>query len=233
MAGFDFGSLLGGGLSGATAGMSAFGPWGAVAGGLLGGLGSAFGGGGQAPTYEPTDLQQAFSDYATKQVTADTSTKKRIRQKANMLERSGGPGAAEAFLESYVDRFSNPEFIEKKLKKSYRKDVDYGAPSYWDVADQLYKQQGIGFTGQDYGGFVEAAKSRGIRSPQAFGDMIKQQMIVEGKVPTPQQEMLGMMFGGIRRDPTGRVSDLYPALDMRLGLTPTRTTSTSTTTINI
>lgn len=212
MAGFDFGSLLGGGLSGATAGMSAFGPWGAVAGGLLGGVGSAFGGGGQAPTYEPTDLQKAFSDYATKQVTADKSTKKYIRQKANMFARSGGPGAAEAFLESYANRFSNPEFIEKKLKKSYKKDIDYGADSYWNIADQLYKQQGIGFTGDEYGSLVGAAKARGIRSPQAFGDMIKQQMITEGKVATPQQEMLGMMFGGISRDPSGRVRDLYPKL---------------------
>lgn len=216
MSAFDFGGLLGGGLSGATAGMSAFGPIGAVAGGLLGGLGSAFGGGGQVPTYEPTDLQKAFVTAAEKQTTAGRSTKKRIKAEANMLARSGGPGAAEAFLQSYVDRFSNPEFIEKKLTKSYKKDIDYGADSYWNIADQLYKQQGIGFTGDEYGGLVGAAKARGIRSPQAFGDMIKQQMITEGKVATPQQEMLGMMFGGIRRDPSGRVLDLYPKLNTSL-----------------
>lgn len=216
MSAFDFGGLLGGGLSGATAGMSAFGPWGAVAGGLLGGIGSAFSGGGQVPTYEPTPLQENLTSYANKQIEAGKSTKKRIKAEANMLARSGGPGAAEAFLQSYVDRFSNPEFIEKKLKKSYKKDIDYGADSYWNIADQLYKQQGIGFTGDEYGGLVGAAKARGIRSPQAFGDMIKQQMITEGKVATPQQEMLGMMFGGIRRDPSGRVLDLYPKLNTSL-----------------
>lgn len=211
MAGFDIGSFFGGAGAGAATGLSVGGPWGAAVGGLLGGLGGAFGG-GETPTYEPTPLQENLISYANKQIEAGKSTKRRIKAEANMLARSGGPGAAEAFLQSYVDRFSNPEFIEKKLKKSYKKDIDYGADSYWNIADQLYKQQGIGFTGDEYGSLVGAAKARGIRSPQAFGDMIKQQMITEGKVPTAQQEILGMMFGGISRDPSGRVRDLYPKL---------------------
>lgn len=229
MAGFDIGSFFGGAGAGAATGLSVGGPLGAAVGGLLGGFGGAFSG-GQAPTYEPTPLQENLISYANKQLEAGKSTKRRIKAEANMLAKASGPGAAEAFLQSYVDRFSNPEFIEKKLKKSYKKDIDYGAPSYWNIADQLYKQQGIGFTGDEYTGFTEAAKARGIRSPQAFSDMIKQQMITEGKVATPQQEMLGMMFGGIRRDPTGRISNLYPQLDQRISGIPTRT---STTTINI
>lgn len=228
MAGFDIGSFFGGAGSGAATGLSVGGPLGAAVGGLLGGLGGGFSG-GQAPTYEPTPLQENLISYANKQLEAGKSTKRRIKAEANMLAKASGPGAAEAFLQSYVDRFSNPEFIEKKLKKSYKKDIDYGADSYWNIADQLYKQQGIGFTGDEYGGLVGAAKARGIRSPQAFGDMIKQQMITEGKVATPQQEMLGMMFGGIRRDPTGRVMDLYPALDRRIASSgPSRTTTNIT-----
>lgn len=232
MAGFDIGGFFGGAGSGALSGFAVGGPLGAGIGGLLGGLGGGLGG-GETPVYEPTPLQEEMVKYGQTQLTADKSTKKRIRSEAQALARSGGPGAAEAFLKQYVDSYSNPQFINKQLTKSYKKDIDYGSPTYWNLADQLYKQQGIGFTGDEYGGFVEAAKSRGIRSPQAFADMVKQQMIVEGKVPTPQQEMLGLMFGGIRRDESGRVSNLYPQLDMRLGLTPTRSTSTSTTTINI
>jgi len=213
MAVFDFGGLFSGAGSGAIAG-SAFGPWGAAAGGLLGGLGGAFGS-GQAPTYEPTPLQEDFVEYAQKQITPTKSTKRRIRSEANMLARTAGVGAAEEFLKQYVDTF-NDDFIDKKLNKSYKKDIDYNAPAYWNIADQLYKQQGIGFTGSEYTDYANAARSRGIRGPQAFGEMIKQQLMVEGKVATPQQEMLGMMFGGIRRDPSGRVLDLYPELDTSL-----------------
>ena len=229
MAGFDIGSFFGGAGAGAATGLSVGGPWGAAVGGLLGGLGGAFGG-GQAPTYEPTPLQENLISYANKQIEAGKSTKRRIKAEADMLAKASGPGAAEAFLQSYVDRFSNPEFIEKKLKKSYKKDIDYGADSYWNIADQLYKQQGIGFTGDEYGDLVRAAKARGIRSPQAFSDMLKQQMITEGKVATPQQEMLGMMFGGIRRDPTGRISNMYPKLNQNVSPT---SSSSSTTTITI
>lgn len=224
---FDFGSFLGGAGSGAASGASIGGPWGAAIGGLLGGFGSAFGG-GETPTYQPTPLQQNLIDYGTQQVTADESTRRRIKNAAKMYSRSGGPGAAESFLESYMNTFSNPKFISKALTRSYKKDVDYGSPAFWNTADQLYRSQGIGFTGDQYGSFVEAAKARGIRSPQAFGDMLKQQMITEGKVATPQQELFGAMFGGLPRDASGKVLDLYPKLNMRTELARPITTNTIT-----
>lgn len=209
MAGFDFGSLIGGGLGGAAAG-SAFGPFGAVAGGLLGGLGGAFGGGGPQE-YQPTPLQEEQMDYAMKQMKASPQRKKAIKAQFKSLRDTGNRGAAEAFLESYRDRFSNPEFIEKKLAKSYKKDIDFGSPTFQNIADRLYKQQGIGYSGEDYGGFVEQARSMGVRSPQAFQDMLRQDMIASGKVMTPAQERLSYFFGPPTRDQSGQITNKYGA----------------------
>lgn len=209
MAGFDFGSLIGGGLGGAAAG-SAFGPIGAVAGGLLGGLGGAFGGGGGGPQeYQPTPLQEEQMGYAMKQIKASPQRKKAIKAQFQSLRERQNRGAAEAFLESYRDRFSNPEFIEKKLAKSYKKDIDFGSSAFQNIADRLYKQQGIGYSGEDYGDFVKQAKAMGVRSPQAFQDMLRQDMIASGKVMTPQQEMLSYMFGMPGRDASGRILNTY------------------------
>jgi hypothetical protein len=204
---FDFGSLLGGGLSGAATG-SAFGPIGTIAGGLLGGLGGALGGGGPSE-YQMTPLQEELSAYGFDQVKASPQRKKAIREQFKSLKQGGNRGAAEAFLESYRDRFSNPEFIEKRLAKSYGKDIDYSKPSFQAIADQLYKQQGIGYSGEEFSEFGSKAKSLGIRSPQAFGDMLRQDMIASGKVMTPQQEMLSYMFGNPGRDESGRIQNTY------------------------
>ena len=213
---FDFGSLLGGGLSGAATG-SAFGPIGAVAGGLLGGLGGAFGGGGASggggpSEYQMTPLQEELSDYGMQQVKASPQRKKAIRQQFKSLRQGGNRGAAEAFLESYRDRFSNPEFIEKRLAKSYGKDIDFNKNSYFNVADEIYNQAGIGFSGDEYGKFAQRAKARGIRSPQAFQDMLRQDLIASGKMLTPQQEQLSYIFGTPSRDESGRVTNLYKAI---------------------
>lgn len=206
---FDIGGLFGGGLGGAAAG-SAFGPIGAVAGGVLGGLGSAFGGGGPAE-YQLTPLQEEQTKYAMKQMKASPKRKKAIKQQFKSLREGGNRGAAEAFLESYRDRFSNPEFIEKKLAKSYGKGVDFTGAGFADVAKSIYGQQGIGFTGEEYGGFADRAKALGIRSPQAFGDMLKQDLIASGKVMTPTQERLSYFFGAPTRDPSGRITNKYGA----------------------
>lgn len=207
---FDLGGLFGGGLSGAAAG-SAFGPIGTIAGGLLGGIGGGLAG-GSVPEYQMTPLQEELSDYAFSQVKASPQRKRAIKSQFKALRDSGNRGAAEAFLESYRDRFSNPEFIEKKLAKSYRKPVDYGSGGYWDVADQLYNQAGIGFSADEYAKFGQQAKARGIRSPQAFGDMLRQNLIASGKIMTPQQEQLSYIFGAPSRDESGRITNLYKGI---------------------
>ena len=204
---FDFGSLLGGGLSGAATG-SAFGPIGTVAGGILGGLSGAFGGGGPSE-YQMTPLQEELSAYGFDQVKASPQRKKALKEQFKSLKQGKNRGAAEAFLESYKDRFSNPTFIEKRLAKSYGKDIDYGASVFQNVSDQLYSQQGIDYFGDEFKEYGQKAKSLGIRSPQAFGDMVRQDMIASGKVMAPQQEMLSYMFGNPGRDESGRIQNTY------------------------
>lgn len=213
---FDAGGAFGGALGGAATGMGAFGPIGAAIGGI-GGLLTGGLAGGSAPTYQPSALQEALMGYAENQVTASPSRKKAIKNQFKSLVAEGNRGAGEAFLESYLDRFSNPDFIEKRLAKSYKRPVDYGGGGYWDVANQLYSQQGLGFSADEFGQFVNQAKARGIRSPQAFGDMLKSGLVAAGKVMTPQQEMLSYIFGDPARDASGKITNKYYAGE---GLTP-------------
>jgi hypothetical protein len=214
---FDFGGSFGGALSGAASG-SALGPWGTVAGLIGGGL---FGGlsGGPAE-YQPTPLQEQLLNYGEKQVKASPQRKKSILSEFKAYKKSGNRGAAEAFLEQYRDRFSNPEFVEKRLAKSYRKPIDYNTGAFQDIAQSIYGQQGIGYSADEYGSFGERAKSLGIRSPQAFGDMLKKDLIASGKVMTPQQEMLSYIFGTPERDPTGRLTNRYPSIAKVAGPSP-------------
>lgn len=204
---FDIGGLFGGGLGGAAAG-SAFGPIGTIAGGILGGLGGAFGGGGPQG-YQMTPLQEDLSSYGRKQVRATKGREEAIEEQFKSLLDSGNRGAAEAFLESYRDRFSNPKFIERRLAKSYSKPIDFTRGGFQSVADQLYREQGLNYSSQDFGNFVERAKGLGIRSPQAFGDMLKRELISSGKVLTPQQEAFQDYYGKAERDASGRLTGRY------------------------
>lgn len=186
---------------------------------ILGGLATGFGGaaagalfGGGGPTYQPSATMEALSDYGLGQIKASKKLKKSIRKEANQLATSGNRAAAEAFLESYRGRFSNPDFIEKKLAKSYGKDIDFNQGGFFDIADQIYKQAGVGFSGDEYQQFAQQAKARGIRSPQAFQDMLRQNLIASGKIMTPQQEQLSYIFGAPARDESGRITNLYKAI---------------------
>jgi hypothetical protein len=207
---FDWGGGLGGGLSGAAAGMGAFGPVGAAVGGIAGLLGGGISGGGPAE-YEPSPLQEALAGYGFDQVKASPSLRRSIKKQFSSLKQGGNLGAAEAFLEAYRGRFSNPEFIEKRLAKSYGKPIDYSSGGFGDIAKSVYGSQGLGFTEEDYGNFASEAKALGIRSPQAFGDMLKRKLISEGKVATPAQEQLSYFWGPSGRDASGRLTNKYGA----------------------
>jgi hypothetical protein len=203
------GGFLSGASSGALAGMS-LGPWGAVAGGALGGIGSLFGGGGDEPLeYGLTPREEALQDYAFNQVRATPTRKRTITNEARSLIKGGDRGAAEALLEGYVDRFTNPEFIEKRLARSYNKPIKYYKDSFQDVASSLYDQQGIGYTPEDYDRFAKKAKAENIRSGSAFENLLKADMIASGRVMSDQQQMLSNIFGAPERDSTGRLTGRY------------------------
>ena len=203
---FDFGGLLGGGLGGAAAG-SSFGPIGTIGGAILGGLGGAFG--AQPEQYQMTPLQQDLESYGRRQVKASKGRERAIESQYESLLASGNRGAAESFLESYLDRFSNPKFIERRLAESYGKPIDYNQGGFYDIANQLYKEQGINFSPEDFAGFAKRAQATGARSPQAFGDMLKREMISSGKVLTPQQEAFQDYFGKAERDSSGKLTGRY------------------------
>lgn len=208
---FSLGGFLGGAGSGAAAG-STFGPIGTAIGAIGGGLFGGIGGSGQTPQYQPTELQKDLTSYGQKQVKATRATQDRIISEYESMIRAGNRGAAENFLEQYVNRYSNSKPFEKALAKSYQQDIDYSQGSYWNEANELYKQQNLGFSPEDFASFADRARGLNIRSPQAFSDMLKQQLIAGGKVMTPQQEQLSMMFGDPYRDPTGRYKNYYQAL---------------------
>lgn len=227
----DWAGGLGGALSGAAAGSAIFPGVGTGIGALIG-LGTGlFGGGGAggagAPEYEPTDVEEGFQRYAKKRIKASRAAKKAIRSEFLNLRSAGNRGAAEAFLESQRYLYSNPKFIERKLAKSYKQPIDYDRGRYRKLADTLYEQQGIVSDEDTYRPFAKRAKSLNIRSPQAFADMIKQDMIASGKVKTPQQEMLSYMFGEPARDASGRITNLY---DRYIPLAERRAASAASTT---
>jgi hypothetical protein len=204
----SFGSAVSGASSGALAGMS-LGPWGAAAGGLLGGLGGLFGGGGQSLEYGLTPREEKLQDYALNQVRATPLRKRTILNEARNLREGGDRGAAEALLEGYVDRFTNPEFIEKRLAKSYNKPVDYYGKNFQDIASSLYNQQGAGYSPQDYDRFASKAKAENIRSGAAFENLLKADMIASGRVMSADQQMLSNIFGTPERDASGRLTGRY------------------------
>jgi hypothetical protein len=207
---FDIGGAFGGGLSGAATG-SVFGPIGSIIGGIGGLVTGGLSGGGPAP-YQPTETEQAFINYGLNRVQASKATKAAALSKFKSLVQSGNRGAAEAYLESQKDIYSNPEFALNRLKRSYKKPIDYERGAFASTARSIFGQQGLGFTGDEYSSFAKQARAQGIRSPQAFGDMLKRNLIASGKVMTPQQEMLSYIFGTPERDASGKLTNRYPTI---------------------
>jgi hypothetical protein len=203
----SFGSAVSGASSGALAGMS-LGPWGAAAGGLLGGIGGLFGG-GDTLEYGLTPREEELQDYALNQVKAPPGQKRKIINKAKGFLEGGDRGAFEAYLEGLEGRYTNPEFIDKRLARSYRKPIDYYGDNYQATAKGLFGTQGLGFTPSEYDDFVAQAKAQKVRSAAAFGDLLKSNMIASGKVMSPNQQMLADIFGAPERDASGRLTGRY------------------------
>ena len=203
----SFGSAVSGAASGALSGM-ALGPWGALAGGALGLAGGLFGGGGSLD-FGLTPREKALKGYAFDQVRATPIRKRTIINEARSLREGGDRGAAEALLEGYVDRFTNPEFIEKRLARSYNKPVDYYGKNFQDIASSIYNQQGIGYSPADYDRLASRAKAENIRSGSAFENLLKSDLIASGKVMSTNQQMLADIFGAPERDASGRLTGRY------------------------
>ena len=211
MAGFNLAGAGGGLMQGASAGMSIGGPLGAAAGGLLGlGLGG-FGGGDTVDPleYGLTPREEELQKYAFDQTKASPGQKRKEINKAKSYLEGGDRGAFEAHLEGLGGRYTNPEFIDKRLARSYKKPINYYRSNYRDTAKGLFGTQGIGFTPEEYDSFVDQAKAQKVRSAAAFGDLLKSNMIASGKVMSPNQQMLADIFGTPERDASGRLTGRY------------------------
>jgi len=207
---FNIGGAGSGVMQGASAGMSIGGPWGALAGGLFGGLTGGFGGGGDALDYGLTPREEALQDYAYNAVNASPLEKRKTIAKAKGYLEGGDRAPFESYLEGLEGRYTNPEFIDKRLARSYKKPIDYYGDNYQATAKGLFGTQGIGFTPEEYDSFVDQAKAQKVRSAAAFGDLLKSNMIASGKVMSPNQQMLSDIFGTAQRDPTtGRLTGKY------------------------
>lgn len=198
---FNFGSFGGGLISGAGAG-SAFGPVGAGIGAALGGISSLFGGGGSGGVdgsggiqFLPSELMERYMDIGLADVKPPKWRKKLDIKDARSYLRSGDRGAYEDQLRALTELYPTEKRYAKRLKKSLKKDVDLAGQAGWNVADQIYKNAGVSFTGDEFADLASKAKSSGIRGGAAFGDFLKQQLIAQGKVRTPQQEQLDLIFG--------------------------------------
>ena len=170
----------------------------AGAGGQL--IGGALGGGG--PTYEPSKTMEDLSQYGRDQLRATKKQKQAIRAEAKTYT---SPGAKEAFLQSYLDRFSNPEFIQKQLTRSYKKPIDYETGGYRELASRAYGLQGLEMPEQDFERYMGIAKATNVRSPEAFSDFVRQDLIASDKVKTPFDIAWEQQYGTMPRDAQGKL----------------------------
>jgi len=193
---FNPGSFAGGIASGAGAG-AAFGPWGAGIGAALGGISSLFGGGGSGGTqFLPSELMQRYMDIGLADVKPPKWKKKLDIQDAKMYLRSGDRGAYEDTLRGLTELYPTEKRYGKALRRSLKKDVDLSSGSTFDIADQIYENAGLTFTAPEFESMAKSAQKRGIRGGAAFGDFLKQNLMAQGKILTPQQEQLSYIFGG-------------------------------------
>jgi hypothetical protein len=169
------------------------------AGGQL--IGGALGGGG--PTYEPSKTMEDLSEYGRDQLRATKKQKQAIRAGAKTYT---SPGAEEAFLQSYLDRFSNPEFIQKQLTRSYKKPIDYQTGGYRELASRAYGLQGLEMPEQEFERYMGIAKATNVRSPEAFSDFVRQDLIASDKVKTPFDIAWEQQYGTMPRDEQGRLA---------------------------
>jgi hypothetical protein len=177
---------------------------------ILGGLAASAGGsliggaiGGGAPSYEPSKTMEDLSEYGRDQLRATKKQKQAIRAEAKTYT---SPGAKEAFLQSYLDRFSNPEFIQKQLTRSYKKPIDYQTGGYRELASRAYGLQGLEMPEQEFERYMGIAKATNVRSPEAFSDFVRQDLIASDKVKTLFDIAWEQQHGTMLRDKQGRLA---------------------------
>ena len=166
------------------------------------GMNALFGGGG-GPQFEPTPLMEEFPEYAIAQVKPPKYKKKADIAEFKNFVKSGDRGAGEDYLRMMAEMYPQERQYSKRLKKSLKKDVNFLNPNAFALADDIYTDAGLGFTDAEYRELAEQARLSGIRGSSEFGDFLKQNLIAQGKIRTPQEEALDLIFGTPGRSATG------------------------------
>jgi hypothetical protein len=207
---FNLGSFGGGVISGAGAG-SAFGPVGAGIGAALGGFSSLFGGGGGSggPQFLPSELMKRYMDIGLAEVKPPKWQKKLSRQDFRTLVKAGDRGGAEDVLRGLAELYPTEKVFSKRLRKSLKKDVDFYTGKGFGLADQIYANAGLPLGEEEFRTLSKRAKQSGIRGSAEFGDFLKQNLVAQGKIMTPQQEQLSYIFGSPRRITEGEYAGRY------------------------
>lgn len=171
------------------------------------GLSKLFGGGGGS-TFQPSPLMEALGGYGLAAVEPTRARKKADLAQFRRYVGSGDRGAGEDFLRMMMDMYPQEKKYAKAFRRSIRKPVNLTGTG-WDTADQIYKNAGLTFTDKEYRRLANRAERSGIRGSAAFGDFLKQNLMAQGKIMTPAQESLSLIFGAPRRTAEGYYTNDY------------------------
>lgn len=160
------------------------------------------------PGFQPSPTMSALGGYGLSMLDLPQWKKKADKAQFRQYVQSGDRGAGEDFYRMMADMYPNEKAYSKGLRRSLKKPVDLTS-SGWDTADQIYTNAGLTFTEDEYQNMAKRAEKAGIRGSGAFGDFLKQNLMAQGKVMTPQQEMLSYMFGAPRRSESGVYTNDY------------------------
>lgn len=172
------------------------------------GLSKLFGGGGGS-TFQPSPLMEALGGYGLAGVRPS-----RAKKKADMAEfrgyvRGGDRGAGEDFLRMMMDMYPDTDKYANAYRRSKKRDVNLAGSAGWNTADQIYTNAGLTFTGDEFQDMAKRAQRQGIRGSAAFGDFLKQNLMAQGKIMTPAQESISLIFGAPRRTEEGYYTNDY------------------------
>lgn len=171
------------------------------------GLSKLFGGGGSQ--FQPSPMMQAFGDYGLAAVEPSRAKKKADIAQFRSYVGAGDRGAGEDFLRMMMEMYPQEKKYAKAFRRSIKKPVDLTGSSGWNTADQIYSNAGLTFTGDEFQSMAERAQKQGIRGSAAFGDFLKQNLMAQGKIMTPAQESLSLIFGAPRRTEDGYYTNDY------------------------
>lgn len=172
------------------------------------GLGKLFGGATGGSTFQPSPLMEAFGDYGLSSVKPTDARKKADLAQYRYYAGTGDRGAGEDFLRMMMDMYPQEKRYAKAFRRSLQKPVDL-TEGGWDTANQIYKNAGLTFTDNEYRSMANQAERAGIRGSSAFGDFLKQNLMAQGKIMTPAQESLSLIFGAPRRTEEGYYTNDY------------------------